>query len=214
MRFVRAHARPTRPPLVPEVVLHLDDDTVRVWQAAADHLGGADPGSPYWAAAWPGGQALARHVLDRPATVAGREVLDLGAGSGVVAVAAALAGARRVVASDVDPFAQAAVRVNARANRVPGIEVVGDVLDTGPAAGGVVLAGDVCYDRALSERVLRYLDRALERGGTVLVGDPGRWFLPTERLDVVTEHAVPQAAGEPPRRTPVWRLRPPPARAR
>ena len=136
------------------------------------------PSPPFWAAAWPGGQALARYVLDVPELVAGRSVLDLGSGSGLVAVAAALAGARRVVASEIDPFGAAAVAVNAADNGVGPFEVVGDVLDAGPPDVDVVLAGDVCYDRAMSERVLPYLDAARARGAVVLLGDPGRPYVP------------------------------------
>jgi predicted nicotinamide N-methyase len=133
-------------------------------------------------------------------------VLDLGSGSGLVAVAAALAGARRVVASEIDPFGATAVGVNAVDNGVGPFEVVGDVLDSGPPDVDVVLAGDVCYDRAMSERVLPYLDAARARGAEVLLGDPGRPYVPQARLTAVATFDVPDTEGPQVRRTTVWRL--------
>ena len=126
--FLRAHTRLARPPLVPEVQLHVADDVVGLWEAMETEGGGAGQDPPFWAAAWPGGQALARYVLDHPETVAGRRVLDLGAGSGLVAVAALRAGAGSVLASDPDPYSHAAISLNAELNGVPG-RVVGDLLD-------------------------------------------------------------------------------------
>jgi len=182
------------------------DDVVALWEALED--GEVDPGSdpPFWAAAWPGGQALARFVLDHPEVVAGRRVLDLGAGSGLVAVAALLAGADGAVASDVDPYAHAAVPLNAEANGVRGIEVVGDVLSGGPPDVDVVLAGDVCYDREMTERVLPWLWTAWVAGRTVLLGVPGRRYLPGEGLVAVAEYDVPEVDEDRVRRTTVWRL--------
>jgi predicted nicotinamide N-methyase len=153
-------------------------------------------------------------VLDRPELVAGLGVLDLGAGSGLVAVAACMAGARTVVASEIDPYGQLAVPLNAGLNRVGAIRVVGDVL---PAADGwadhealggmdVVLAGDVCYDRVMTERVLPFLDAARAAGARVLIGDPGRPYLPHDRLRAVAVHEVPETAGDGVRRTTVWEL--------
>jgi predicted nicotinamide N-methyase len=204
--FLRAHTRPVRPALVPEVTLLVASDVVALWEALEVQAGAAPSDPPFWAAAWPGGQALARYVLDVPALVAGRSVLDLGSGSGLVAVAAALAGARRVVASEIDPFGAAAVAVNAADNGVGPFEVVGDVLDSGPPGVDVVLAGDVCYDRAMSERVLPYLDAARARGAVVLLGDPGRPYVPSERLTPVAAFDVPDTEGPQVRRTTVWQL--------
>src|SRR3954468_12549941 len=116
--FLQAHTRPARPTLVPEVQLHVADDVVGLWEAMETEGGGAGQDPPFWAAAWPGGQALARYVLDHPAAVAGRRVLDLGSGSGLVAVAARLAGATAVVASDVDPYSHTAIAMNAELNAV------------------------------------------------------------------------------------------------
>ncbi|WP_448616702.1 class I SAM-dependent methyltransferase [Modestobacter sp. URMC 112] len=204
--FVEAHTRLARPPAVPEVQLHVADDVVALWEAMETEGGGAGEAPPFWAAAWPGGQALARHLLDSPEVVAGRRVLDLGAGSGLVAVAALLAGAASAVASDVDPYSHTAVVLNAQVNGVPGIEVVGDVLDGGPPDVDVVLAGDVCYDREMTERVLPWLWRAWTAGRTVLLGDPGRRYLPGEGLVAVAEYDVPEVDEDRWRRTTVWRL--------
>jgi len=171
---IRAHTRPARPLLVPEVTLQVADDVVALWEAL--EAGEVDPGSdpPFWAAAWPGGQALARYVLDHPEVVAGRTVLDLGAGSGLVAVAASMAGARAVVASEVDPYGRAAIAVNAEENSVGPVSVTGDLLDEEPDADiEVVLAGDVCYDREMSVRVLPFLGQGLARGSGGVPRGPG-----------------------------------------
>ncbi len=207
--FFARHTRLVRPPLVPEVALHLADDVAVLWQAMEDEreCGGSGPGeaSPFWAAAWVGGQGLARYVLDTPELVVGRTVLDLGAGSGLVAIAAALAGAARVLASDVDPYALAALPLNAAASGVSGIEPVGDVLDADLPEVDVVLAGDVFYDLRMADRVRPWLFTAWMRGAVVLVGDPGRSQLP-EGLVEVAAYAVPDSGVDAARRTAVWRL--------
>jgi predicted nicotinamide N-methyase len=202
--FVRSACRLGPVPQVAEIRLHLADDVIGLWQRAEDEFG-ADQPPPFWAFAWPGGQALARYVLDHPGVVAGRRVLDLGSGSGLVAIAAAKAGAAAVAASEVDPLAAAAIALNARANGVRAVAVVGDVLDgdgseMGSAAGAagdadVVLAGDVWYSRPLAERVLAFLDRATARGASVLAGDIGRAFLPRDRFRVLDASDVPVMAG-------------------
>jgi predicted nicotinamide N-methyase len=204
--FLRAHTRTARPTLVPEVQLHVADDVVGRWEAMETDGGGAGLDPPFWAAAWPGGQALARYVLDHPQVVAGRRVLDLGAGSGLVAVAALLAGATGVLASDVDPYSHTAVAVNAELNGVIGIEVVGDVLDADLPEVDVVLAGDVCYDREMTGRVLPFLGAAWLGGAAVYLGDPGRAYVPKEGLLEQAVYDVPDADGGPVRRTTVWRL--------
>ena len=204
--FVLDHTTPDRPSLVPEVTLRVASDVVALWEAIENERGTAPTDPPFWAAAWPGGQALARHVLDRPDLVAGRSVLDLGSGSGLVAVAAALAGAARVTASDVDPFSHAAIAVNAEGNGIPPVEVLGDVLGEEPPVVDVVLAGDVCYDRVLSERVLPWLEAARARGAEVFLGDPGRPYVPVDRLERVATFDVPDTEGPQVRRTTVWRL--------
>jgi predicted nicotinamide N-methyase len=204
--FVRAHTRPASPSLVPELRLLVADDVVALWEAMEEQRGAPAEDPPFWAAAWPGGQVLARLVLDRPDLVAGRRVLDVGSGSGLVALAAARAGAAEVVASEVDPYGRTAIGVNAELNEVPGIRVVGDLLDGEPPRDTVVLAGDVCYDRLMTERVLPFLDAARSRGCEVLLGDPGRPYLPTDRLVEVAALDVPETEGPGARRTRVWRL--------
>jgi predicted nicotinamide N-methyase len=196
---------------VPEVTLLVASDVVALWEAivAEDAQDGAAPPTepPFWAAAWPGGQALARYVLDHPDLVRGRSVLDLGSGSGLVAVAAALAGAANVLASEVDPYGMAAVRLNAVVNGVEGITAVGDLLDGEPPDVSVVLAGDVCYDRLMTERVLPFLEAARRRGIDVLIGDPGRPYLPHDRLTSLSVVDVPDTEGSQMRSTTVWRMR-------
>jgi predicted nicotinamide N-methyase len=204
--FVRAHTRPTRPALVPEVVLQVADDVVALWEAMERQWGEPAEQPPFWAAAWPGGQVLARYVLDTPHLVAGRTVLDLGSGSGLVAVAAALAGAGGILASEIDPFGVTAIELNAQANRVTGIQVVGDVLGGEPPPVAVVLAGDVCYDREMTERVLPFLERASGRGAEVLIGDPGRMYLPRARLTQLAAYDVPETEGGGTRRSTVWKF--------
>lgn len=177
-------------PYVPEVWLHLAEDAI-VWWARMEAAAGRTLPPPFWASAWAGGQALARHLLDHPDLAAGRRVLDLAAGSGLVAIAAALAGAAEVVANDIDPWAVAAVTVNARANGVSVTAREGDLLDGDGTGVDLLLAGDVLYDAALAERVLPFLRRAAAAGAVVLVGDPDRGHLPAEGLDVVASYPVP-----------------------
>jgi predicted nicotinamide N-methyase len=203
--FVRAHTRLSPVPLVPEILLHQADEAIALWERTETSSSGQQP-PPFWGFAWAGGQALARYVLDGPEVVAGRAVLDLGSGSGLVALAARLAGARSVLASDVDPFSRTAVGVNAGLNGIAGISVTGDVLGRDPVGIDVVLAGDVCYDREMTERVLPFLDRARARGCAVYVGDPGRPYLPHDRLEPVAAYDIPETEGPGLRRTTVWRL--------
>jgi predicted nicotinamide N-methyase len=194
------------PPLVPEIMLLVAADVVALWEAMEGERGAPAEEPPFWAAAWPGGQALARYVLDHPGLVAGRSVLDLGAGSGLVGVAAGMAGAERVLASEIDPFGVTSIALNADLNGVSQVSAVGDVLGEGPPDVDVVLAGDVCYDRAMTGRVLAFLEAARSGGAEVLVGDPGRAYLPADRLVAVADYEVPDADGGPARRTHVYRL--------
>ncbi len=203
--FVRAHTRLAPVPFVPELRLHQADEPIALWERT--EAGGQTQPPPFWAFAWAGGQALARFVLDTPDLVAGRAVLDLATGSGLVAIAAARAGAGPVTANDIDPLSLAAAQANARANAVEVRVVEGDLLDTEPAYG-VVLAGDVFYSREMAGRVLPFLRRAAGRGALVLVGDPGRAYLPdglTERAayEVPVSEALESV---PMRRTTVWQV--------
>jgi predicted nicotinamide N-methyase len=191
--FVRSACRLTPVPRVTEIRLYLAGDVLGLWQRTEDEFGTGQP-PPFWACAWPGGQALARYVLDHPGLVAGRRVLDLGSGSGLVAIAAAMAGAAAVAASEIDALAAGAIRLNARANRVPVPVVAGDVLDGDGDGAEVVLAGDVWYSGPLAERVLGFLERARSRGASALAGDIGRAFLPRDRFRVLDARDVPVLA--------------------
>jgi predicted nicotinamide N-methyase len=192
--FVRAHTRLDATPLVPEVRLHLAGEAFGLWRRTEEAAGRTDLPPPFWAFAWAGGQAVARHVLDHPGLVAGRRVLDLASGSGLLAIAAARAGAAGVAVSEVDPFALAAIALNAEANGVALAGVLGDVLEGDCEGAEVVLAGDVFYERPMAGRVLPCLERASARGALVLVGDPGRAYLPRRRFEAVATYEVPGTA--------------------
>jgi predicted nicotinamide N-methyase len=194
-------------PLVPEVSLYCAENAYDVWNLTDD--GDESAPMPFWSFPWAGGQALARYLLDHRDVVAGRRVLDLAAGSGLVAIAAALAGAADVTANDVDPYAAAAQEMNAKANRVRISMVTADLLDAETDAD-LVLAGDVCYERDLSNRMLAFLTRAHARGAHVLLGDPGRTYLPRERLAEVASYDVPTTLvleDRQTKRTTIWTLR-------
>lgn len=187
--FIRANTTLMPPPNVPEIKLHLADEVVPLWQLTEEELAQQGLPPPYWAFAWAGGQALARYVLDRPETVRGRRVLDFAAGSGLVAIAAAKAGASEVTAADVDAFAAAACRLNAAAN---GVEISHFADDVIGRYGGwdAVLAGDICYEKPLAERVIEWLAQLAASGTTVLIGDPGRTYLPKDRLEPLTHYCI------------------------
>lgn len=188
--FVESHTRILHPPLVPEMRLRLAEAMMPIWQATEAWLARQGIEPPYWAFAWPGGQALARFVLDAPGLVAGRSVVDFAAGCGVAAIAAAMAGAERVVAVEVDPLAAAAIRANAALNGVAVEVALGDPLIAAPSAE-VILAGDVCYERAMTARVWPWLQAAARAGATVLLADPGRAYLPREGLEPLARFTVP-----------------------
>jgi predicted nicotinamide N-methyase len=214
--FVRAHTRLLPAPYVPEVRLHLAEDAFGLWEETErEHGSGVGP-PPFWAFAWAGGQALARYLLDNPDLVAGRTVFDLAAGSGLVAIAAARAGAAAVAASEIDRYAAAAIALNAEANGVSVAVHLDDVLDRDAGGADLVVAGDVCYSAEMTRRVLVFLDRARDAGATVLIGDPGRAYLPRPRLAEVASHVVPVSRAledADVKRATVWRLVNPPAPA-
>jgi len=179
--------------LVPEIRLRQATDPISLWQHAELMSGRTDLDPPFWAFAWAGGQALARYLLDHPETVQGRRAIDIASGSGLVAIAAAKAGAEAVTAYDIDPLAAAAIAMNADANGVTVAAVCADVLDEDdlPNAGtSLVLVADAFYDRDLAGRVTRFAERARARGATVLVGDFGRVFLPRDRLTPLASYDV------------------------
>lgn len=190
--FVRAHTRVATPPLIPEISLYLSRaEPVGLWEQAERETG-ADLAPPFWAYPWAGGIALARYLLDNPWLVRGRTVLDLASGSGLVAIAAALAGGT-VTASDIDPMAVEVIGLNAAANQVTITVAAGDLLG-GTADAQVVLAGDACYERRMAHRVLGFLDRSGKAGARVLIGDPGRAYGP-QGFTAVASYAVPAWPG-------------------
>ena len=189
--FIRANTAIATPPLIPEIRLHLASEITPIWQATEDSLAQGQVPPPFWAFAWAGGQALARYILDHPQIVAGRDVLDLASGSGMVAIAAALAGARRITAADIDPVAAAAIALNAALNGVAVSIETRDLLDRGPAGWAVVTAGDVCYEAPMAERMIALLRRIAARGRLALLGDPGRAYLPREGLTELARYIVP-----------------------
>lgn len=187
--FVRSQTAVEAPSLIPELRLHLATEVIPLWQATEAELEELGLPPPYWAFAWAGGQGLARYLIDTPEAVAGRRVLDFAAGSGVAGLAAALAGAARVEASDIDRFALAALRLNAELNGLA-LAVRGDDLVGRDEGWDVVLAGDVCYERPMAERAFAWLRSLAARGALVLLGDPGRSYLPKAGLERVTAYGV------------------------
>lgn len=212
-RFIRAHTTLAAPALVPELTLHLasEEQKLAIWQQTEAWLGKQDQLPPYWAFSWPGGEAVARYLLDHRDTVAGRRVIDLGAGGGVVAVAAALADAARVIGNDIDRLALVALRLNAEANGVT-IDVSPEDWLAGPPGlpeADVVTAGDIFYGSALTARAIAWLRGHAARGRLVLLGDPGRKFLSTERLEALASYPMPPTEDADNRDLPeitVWRV--------
>jgi predicted nicotinamide N-methyase len=188
--FVRTRTRAAPVPLVPELRMYQATELTPLWHATAEQLDGWDS-APYWAFPWAGGQALARYVLDHHALVRGLDVFDFATGGGVVALAAARAGARRVVAGDLDPFCQAAVQLNAELNGVQVEFRAGDPLGQPLRGFGAALAGDVFYERRLAEESLAWLSRLAALGVRALVGDPGRIYSPAVGLAEIAAYDVP-----------------------
>jgi predicted nicotinamide N-methyase len=189
--FIMANTRLLTPPLVPEIKLHLAEEAVPIWQKTEEELGEMNVPPPYWAFAWAGGQALARYILDTPALVAGKQVVDLGSGSGLTAIAARLAGASHVLAADIDVFAVAAIQLNAAVNGVTVEATSQDLLAGSPAPCGVVLIGDLFYERQLAGRVLKYIDQVKSQGASIFIGDPQRNYFPRGRFERQADYRVP-----------------------
>jgi predicted nicotinamide N-methyase len=209
VQFIRTNTKLLPVPLVPEIRLHLAEESMPIWQKTEEELGRMNVPPPYWAFAWAGGQALARYILDNPSTVREHTVLDLGAGSGITAVAAMLAGARAVLAADVDPYATAAIALNAEANGVAVDTTTADLLSSPAGAFGAMLVGDLFYERDLAGRVLAFIEAAHAHGAAVLVGDPRRSYFPKERFQQIAEYSVPVTRDLEDmeiKRTAVWRL--------
>jgi len=209
--FIRANTKALAPPLVPEITLLLAEESLPIWQKTEEELGEMNVPPPYWAFAWAGGQALARLILDRPELVIGKLVLDLGSGCGLSAIAAARAGARSVLAADIDAIALAAIGLNAAANGTSVATTGDDLLSNAPMEVEVVLVGDLFYERALADRVLTFIDRAAASGALVLIGDPQRNYFPKVRFEAVAEYRVPvtrDLEDAEIKKTAVWRLSP------
>lgn len=189
--FIAANTILMAPPHVPEIRLHLAEESLPIWQKTEEELGEMNVPPPFWAFAWAGGQALARYLLDTPIEVSGKTVLDLGTGSGLTAIAAMKAGAISVLAADIDRMALASARLNAAANDVAIATTEEDLLLDLPAYFGAVLVGDLFYERELAERVLAFIAAAHAKGARVLVGDPQRSYFPKNRFALVAEYQVP-----------------------
>ena len=206
--FILANTSLIAPPHVPEIRLHLADEAHDLWQKTEEELERIGLPPPFWAFAWAGGQGLARYILDHPAIVKGRRVLDFASGSGLVGIAAAKAGATSVLASDIDPFCAVAIRLNAKANAEELEYTEVDCIDT-DNGWDVVLAGDVFYDRSFADRLIPWFERLSARGAQVLVGDPGRSYLPKDKLIPLAVYAVPVTRvleDAEVKRTTVWRF--------
>jgi predicted nicotinamide N-methyase len=196
-------------PLVPEISLHLAHEAMPIWRKSEEELGEMGVPPPFWAFAWAGGQALARYILDDPGVVRGRTVVDLASGSGLVGIAAKQAGAKHVLASDIDGFAIEAIRLNAASNRVDVDASRDDLLQSDPPECDVLLVGDLFYERGLAQRLMDWLVQAHARGTHVLIGDPGRSYLPREKLVACATYEVPvtrELEDSEIKKTSVWRL--------
>jgi predicted nicotinamide N-methyase len=207
--FVRANTAVGRAPLVPEFTLLLASEITPIWQATEDWLALQNIAPPFWAFAWPGSQAMARHLLDNPAIAAGRRVLDFAAGCGLAALAAARCGAALVEANEIDPLAIAAIGLNAASNDLLVHTLVGDIVGQ-KGRWDLILAGDVCYDAPMTRHILPWLAQ-LATAAEVWVADPGRAYLPGQGLETLAEYDVPttlELEDRAQRRTVLYRMRP------
>lgn len=189
--FILQNTRLQAVPHAPEISLWLADEITPIWRLTEEELGELGLPPPFWAFAWAGGQAVARWLLDNPSEVAGRTVLDFATGSGLVGIAAMKAGAASVLGTDIDPFCGAAVALNAEANGVGMSFTDRNLLDAPPPPVDVICAGDVCYEKPMTDRVLDWLGQARANGTRVLIGDPGRTYFPKSGLDFLAEYRVP-----------------------
>jgi predicted nicotinamide N-methyase len=209
--FIRTHTAPDRPALVPELLLWLASEYLPIWQATEDWLEKNNVDPPYWAFCWPGGQAMARYLLDNPRLVEGRTVIDFAAGGGVASIAAMKAGAVQATGNDIDPMALEVMRLNAEAN---GVVLRTDGADwlagaPGSPAADIVIAGDVCYEREMTARAMAWLRGHAAAGRLVLLGDPGRNYFTADRLTELARYRIPtslQLENRGLRETTVWRV--------
>lgn len=208
--FIRRHTVIASPPIVPEISLYLATEITPIWQATEAELADVEVPPPFWAFAWAGGQALARHVLDHPELVAGRRVLDFGSGSGLCGIAAAIAGAASVRAVDIDSIACTVIGINAGLNGVALEIEAGDIIG-GETRAELILVGDMCYEKPLATRLLAWMREAVAAGAVVLLGDPGRNYSPAEGVEEIARYAVPtslELEDRTERSAAVWRLLP------
>ena len=208
--FIRANTQLLAPPHTPEIRLHLATELVPIWQKTEEELAAIGVPPPFWAFAWAGGQALARHILDHGDSVRGRRVLDFASGSGLSAIAAAKAGATHVLATEIDPFAIAAIGLNAAVNGASVEATLEDMIGR-DEGWDTVLAGDVCYEREMAARVFAWLRALAGRGALVLMGDPGRNYLPASNLVEIAVYDVQttrELEDREVRRTKVWQILP------
>ncbi|MEM9357330.1 MAG: methyltransferase [Pseudomonadota bacterium] len=208
--FIRENTRILSPPLVPEVQLHLAEESVPLWEKTEEELGEMNVPPPFWAFAWAGGQALARYILDHSELAEGKRVVDLGAGSGLCAIAARLAGAVDVLAADVDPFTPFAIAMNSEINNTQISATTKDLLVEPPPPVDLLLVGDLFYEKELSHSVLSWCQQAARTGALVLIGDPKRSFFPVENFEPVAEYSVPVTRAledSEIKRTLVWRMK-------
>jgi predicted nicotinamide N-methyase len=189
--FIRKETKVKPVPHAEEILLHVADEAMDLWQKTEDELGELGLPPPFWAFAWAGGQGLARFVLDTPALVKGKRVVDFACGSGLVGIAAMKAGAASCHAVDIDAFALTATRMNAALNHVEISTETADITAGDPPEADLVFCGDVFYDKPMAEKVLAFLDRLLANGIEVYVGDPGRSYLPSARLTELAAYRVP-----------------------
>jgi predicted nicotinamide N-methyase len=188
--FIRANTVLQIVPHAPEISLYVADEITPIWRMTEQALGELGLAPPFWAFAWAGGQAIARYLLDNPQEARGKAVLDFASGSGLCAIAAMKAGAARALGVDIDPYCRAAIALNAEANGVIVDSVIADLLDEAPPSVDLILAGDICYEKPLAERVIAWLTAAHAAGSRVLIGDPGRSYFPKQGLVQLAEYQV------------------------
>lgn len=209
--FIFKNTKLSCPPLLPEVCLHLADESLPIWKKMEEHMGELNVPPPFWAFAWPGGQALARYILDRPKEIAGKRVLDIGAGSGLTSIAAGQAGASSVLAVDIDIFALEAIILNAQANKVLLNTTHRDFVLEEFGNFDVILVGDLFYERPLSEKVMAFVRKAAEHKIKVIIGDPERTYFPKNDFCCITQYDVPVSRDledSSLKKTAVWQLAP------
>jgi predicted nicotinamide N-methyase len=188
--FIRANTRLQTVPHAPEIRLYVADEITPIWKMTEEALDELGLAPPFWAFAWAGGQAIARYLIDNPDEARGKAVLDFASGSGLCAIAAVKAGADRVLACDIDPFCRAAIALNAAANGVTIDSTIANLLDHPPPAVDLILAGDICYEKPLAERVLAWLAQGAASGSRILIGDPGRTYFPRTGLTQLAQYEV------------------------